>query len=188
MSEQTPTPHSTADPGSDAEDTAPATPADADLELDTLPAPSSVEEAQLMLADTMYRAARWPVLGALVLGLLVWVILGGFPGLWSSAIGGAVATASGYATIMLMRRTVKLDARMLMVAALGGFVAKMFVLLITLVLLRAVPGVHVYALATTMLAVVLANAAAETVVFKRTRIATLILPAQPDGEPSTTEN
>ncbi|RLK61401.1 hypothetical protein [Actinokineospora cianjurensis] len=150
--------------------------------------PSTHAESQLLLADQMWRGARWPVVGAWVVGVVAWTVVGGVAGLWSSVIGGTVAALSGWGTLVLMRRTVGLNVQLLMAAVLGGFVAKMFVLLITLVLVRAIPGVHIYALATTMLAVVLVSAIAETAVFRRTKIPTLILPAQDQATGSTTEN
>ncbi|SER39412.1 hypothetical protein [Actinokineospora terrae] len=150
--------------------------------------PSTHAESQLLLADRMLRGARWPVLGTWLVGVIGWTIGAGPSGLWSAAVGGTVAAASAWGTLVLMRRTVGLNVQMLMAAVLGGFVAKMFVLLITLVLVRAIPGVHIYALATTMLAVVLVSAIAETVAFRRTKIPTLILPAQDEATGSTSEN
>ncbi|WP_051386098.1 hypothetical protein [Actinokineospora inagensis] len=153
-----------------------------------VPAPKTHAESQLMLADEMFKAARWPVLGVAVVGAVAWTLVAGMSGLWSAAVGGAVGFGSGFATLLLMRRTAHLNVQMLMAAVLGGFVGKMVVLLITLVLLRAVPGVHVLALGTTMLGVVLVSAVAETAVFRRTKIPTLILTEQPDDSGSTTQN
>ncbi|PPK64779.1 hypothetical protein V5P93_006182 [Actinokineospora auranticolor] len=166
----------------------PAAESATEVELNTVPAPTTHAQAQLLVADQMWRAMRWPVLGAWVVGVITWTVVGGSSGLWSSLVGGTVAGLSSLGTVLLVRRTVNLNVQMLLVAALGGFVVKMFVLLVTLVLLRAVPGVHVLALGTTMLAVVLVSAAAETISFRRTKIPTLILPAQDSGPAGTSEN
>lgn len=61
-----------------------------------------------------------------------------------------------------------------MVAALGGYIGKMVVLLVVMTLLGWVEGIHRESLAFTMLATIMVWAGAEVVAFKRTKIPTIV--------------
>ena len=74
-----------------------------------------------------------------------------------------------------MRKTAALNPMMVMTGALGGFVGKMIVLLLVLMVLREISWLHTQSLAYTMLAVVIVWAAMDTVAFRRTKIPTLIV-------------
>jgi ATP synthase protein I len=62
-----------------------------------------------------------------------------------------------------------------MTGALGGFVGKMIVLLLVMMVLREITWLHILSLAYTMLAVVIVWAVMDTVAFRRTKLPTLIV-------------
>jgi ATP synthase protein I len=131
------------------------------------------------LADAMMRFALWPAVVTVVVGAVVSVVLFGLPGLWSALIGGVVAFGSCLATLWMMHRTAALPPMMVMAVALGGYIFKMLVLLGVMTLLGGISGLDRYALAFTMLAVILVWAGAEVLAFRKTKIPTII----PDSSP-----
>lgn len=145
-----------------------------DLGLDT-DFPRTHAESVRKLADAMLRYALWPAVAVSVAGIVVATVLFGLNGGVAALVGGAVACASSLATLWLMRRTAALNPHFAMVAALGGFVGKMIILLVVMVVLREVTWLHTGSLAVTMLAAVLVWAGAEAVAFRRTKIPTLIV-------------
>ena len=73
-----------------------------------------------------------------------------------------------------MRTTGGMNPAFVMVAALGGYVGKMLVLLVVMTLLGGIAAIHRESLAFTMLATVIVWAGAEVVAFKKTRIPTVV--------------
>ncbi|MER7009991.1 hypothetical protein ABT324_00990 [Saccharopolyspora sp. NPDC000359] len=126
------------------------------------------------LASAMLRTAIWPGVATVVVGAVVATALVGVPGLVGAVVGGAVAFASSLLTIWLMRFTGGMSPHFVMVAALGGYVGKMLVLLVVMTLLGGVEAIHRESLAFTMLATVMVWAGAEVVAFKRTKIPTIV--------------
>jgi ATP synthase protein I len=151
-----------------------STPSAADLGIET-DQPKSHGEAVTRLADAMLRYAIWPALATTVIGIVVASVLHGVPGGVSALVGGLVAFASSLATWWLMRKTAALNPMMVMTGALGGFVGKMIILLLVLMVLREITWLHTESLAYTMLAVVVVWAAMDTVAFRRTKLPTLII-------------
>jgi ATP synthase protein I len=127
------------------------------------------------LADAMLRYALWPALATAVAGIVVFGVLYEVRGGVSALVGAAVAFGSSLATWWLMRKTAALNPMLVMAGALGGFVGKMIVLLLVLMVLREIDWFHVRSLAYTMLAVVIVWAAMDTVAFRRTKLPTLIV-------------
>lgn len=137
--------------------------------------PRSHAESVLKLADAMQRYALWPALAVVVAGITVGTLVAGLEGTLGALVGGIVAFASSFATLWLMRRTAAMNPMLVMAAALGGFVGKMLVLLVVMMLLRGVDVLHTESLAYTMLGVVVVWAAMDAVAFRRTKIPTLII-------------
>ncbi|MBK0867639.1 MAG: hypothetical protein IJH84_22840 [Saccharopolyspora sp.] len=129
------------------------------------------------LADAMLRTAVWPGVVVVLLGILVSGLLAGLPGVFGALVGGVVAFGSSLLTIGLMRWTGGLHPMFVMVAALGGYMGKMLVLLVVMTLLGGVEGLHSYALAFTMLATIIVWAASEVVAFRKTKIP-VVVPGQ----------
>ncbi|MGP4020520.1 hypothetical protein [Saccharopolyspora sp. 5N708] len=126
------------------------------------------------LASAMLRTAVWPGVATVVIGAIVATVLVGVSGLVGALIGGVVAFASSLLTIWLMRTTGGLNPQFVMVAALGGYVGKMIVLLVVMTLLGGIDAIHRESLAFTMLATVMVWAGAEVVAFKRAKIPTIV--------------
>ncbi|MEU6642066.1 hypothetical protein ABZ863_05900 [Saccharomonospora sp. NPDC046836] len=126
------------------------------------------------LADAMLRTALWPAVGVVVTGAVVATVWVGVSGLLGALVGGAVAFASSFATLFMMRKSSAMDPMAVMGIALGGYVFKMLVIFGVMVLLRSVDGLHTLSLALTMMAVILVWAGAEMVAFKRAKIPTII--------------
>lgn len=137
--------------------------------------PRSHAESVRKLADAMLRYALWPAVAVAIAGITVGTLVAGVEGTLGALVGGIVAFASSFATLWLMRKTAAMNPMLVMGAALGGFVGKMLILLIVMVLLRDVSVLHTESLAFTMLAVVVVWAAMDTVAFRRTKIPTLIV-------------
>jgi F0F1-type ATP synthase assembly protein I len=137
--------------------------------------PKTHGEAVTRLADAMLRYALWPAVVTAVIGIVVASVLQGVQGGVSALIGGIVAFASSMATWWLMRKTAALNPMMVMTGALGGFVGKMIVLLLVMMVLREITWLHILSLAYTMLAVVIVWAVMDTVAFRRTKLPTLIV-------------
>jgi hypothetical protein len=151
-----------------------AEPSAADLGIRT-DTPKTHGEAVTRLADAMLRYAIWPAVATTVVGIVVASVLFGVRGGVSALIGGVVAFGSSMATWWLMRKTAAMNPMMVMTGALGGFVGKMVILLLVLMVLREISWLHTKSLAFTMLAVVIVWAAMDTVAFRRTKLPTLII-------------
>jgi ATP synthase protein I len=137
--------------------------------------PRTHGEAVTRLADAMLRHALWPAVATAVAGMVVAGVMFGVRGGVSALVGAVVAFASSLATWWLMRKTAALNPMLVMAGALGGFVGKMILLLLVLMILREISWFHVQSLAYTMLAVVIVWAAMDTVAFRRTKLPTLII-------------
>lgn len=137
--------------------------------------PRTHAESVRTLAAAMLRTSTVPVTVTAVLAVIVSTAVAGLPGLWGSLVGVVVSVAAGLVTLWLMHNTAALPVHFVMAAALGGFMGKMLVLLVTMLLLRGVSGLDLKALAFTMLAIILVTAVCETIAFRRTKIPTLIV-------------
>jgi ATP synthase protein I len=128
------------------------------------------------LAGEMFREAAWAALGTFVLGVVVSTVIWGTAGLNGSLIGGAIAIGSSLATLLLMRKTAALDPMFVMVAALGGFMGKLIVLLLAVILLRNQSWLEPKALGITLVATVLVTSFLEARASKRSR-SQMVVPA-----------
>jgi hypothetical protein len=91
-------------------------------------------------------------------------------------IGGAIAIVSSLATLLLMSKTASLDPMFVMVAALGGFMGKLLVLLLAVILLRNQSWLEPKALGITLVATVLVTSYLEARASKRSR-SQMVVPA-----------
>lgn len=121
------------------------------------------------LAGEMFRGALWAALGTVAAGAIVWTVLAGLPGLVAALIGGAIACLSSVGTLVLMRKTAALPVQFIMVAALAGFMGKLILLIVVMVLLRRFPLLHTNALALTMAATIVVATFMEVRASKRSR-------------------
>ena len=137
--------------------------------------PNPHAEQIIKLSNAMFRVTLlWGGITTVV-GALLFTVLFGTSGLFGSLVGSAVAFASAFVTILLMRKTAHLPPSFIMVAALGGYTGKLIVVFVVLALLRGVDALHPKALAFTMLAAIMVAAVAEFRAFKQAKIPTLIV-------------
>jgi ATP synthase protein I len=128
------------------------------------------------LAGEMLRGAAWAALGTFAAGIVVSTVIWGTEGLYGSLIGGVIAIASSLATLLLMHKTAALDPMFVMVAALGGFMGKLIVLLAAVILLRGQDWLEPKALGITLVATVLVTSFLEARASKRSR-SQMVVPA-----------
>ncbi|WP_447004041.1 hypothetical protein ACRAKI_31050 [Saccharothrix isguenensis] len=121
------------------------------------------------LAGEMFRGAMWAALVTVAICLAVWTGVAGVTGLVSALIGGVIACLSSVGTLVLMRKTAALPVQFIMVAALGGFMGKLILLVGVMFLLRAFPALHVNALALTTVATIVVTTFMEVRASKRSR-------------------
>src|SRR5690242_6062253 len=107
-----------------------------DLKIEKLPATPA--ESVLRLAGAMLRYQVRIVLPVLAVAVVVFTVIFGIAGLFGSLVGAVITCFSSAATLWLMRLSAPHGPYAGMAAALGGFVAKMLILLVTFTLLRDV--------------------------------------------------
>lgn len=126
------------------------------------------------LAAAILRTGLLLGAAAAAVALAAAAALAGWPGVLGAGTGIAVAFVSSLFTIVLMRLTAALPVAAMFGAVLGGYTMKVAGLLMVAVPLRGVEQFHPMAFGMSVLAVVVAWAAAGVVAFKRTRIPTII--------------
>ncbi|CAM3980385.1 hypothetical protein KIPE111705_34485 [Kibdelosporangium persicum] len=142
--------------------------------------PESHREIVQTLAMAMFRGAIWWTVGTVAIAVVLAGVLVGWNGVFGALVGGAVGLLSSVATLVLMRVTAGIKPHMLMAAVLGGFAAKMIILLVAMTLLGGVDALHRNSLAFTLLATIVVTATAEVFAFQRTKVPTII-PASDEG-------
>ena len=121
------------------------------------------------LAGEMFRGAMWAALVTVAVCLVAWTVVAGVTGFVSALIGGVIACLSSVGTLVLMRKTAALPVQFVMVAALGGFLGKLILLVAVMFLLREFPSLHVNALALTTVATIVVTTFLEVRASKRSR-------------------
>ncbi|MBW4716459.1 ATP synthase subunit I [Saccharothrix obliqua] len=134
------------------------------------------EKVVQRLAGEMFRSLIWVALGTVAVAAVIWTVVAGTDGLIGALIGGALAISCSLITVWLMHRTASLPVQVIMVAALAGFLAKLILLVVVMVLLRKFPVLHVNALALTMAATIVVATFMEVRASKRSR-SQVIIPA-----------
>jgi ATP synthase protein I len=117
----------------------------------------------------MLRGGAVPAVIVGVVALVVFTLLDGGVGAAGSLLATAVVLACSASTLLLLRRTVGLDTRVVFLAAMIGYFTKVFLLGVLLVLFRDADWLSPIAFAVTAIAVSLASTIGEIVAFTRTR-------------------
>jgi ATP synthase protein I len=117
----------------------------------------------------MLRGGAVPAVVVGVVALVVFTLLDGGVGAAGSLLATAVVLACSASTLLLLRRTVGLDTRVVFLAAMIGYFTKVFLLGVLLVLFRDADWLAPIAFAVTAIAVSLASTIGEIVAFTRTR-------------------
>jgi len=131
-------------------------------------------QSVLKLANAMLRATLFVVPVVIVIAVVVSTLVAGTHGLYGSLVGGALGLMSSMLTIGMMRFCAKLPPMFVMVVALGSYLLKLMILFGVMFALQGVEALDTYALAFTMVAVVIVAAAAEVRAFQKTKIPTII--------------
>jgi len=107
------------------------------------------------------------IVGALA--LVVFTVVDGAVGAAGSAVATAVVLVCSASTLILLRRTVGLDPRVVFLAAMIGYFTKVGLLGVFLLLFRDAEWLSPIAFAVTAIAVSLASTIGEILAFTRTR-------------------
>src|SRR5690606_12134006 len=145
--------------------------------------PTSHADSVRMLAAATLRTGLPPVLLAIAAGAVVAGVLVGPTGVYGALVGGAAALASSLATIGMMRLSGAVRVTWVIRVALSGYVHKLSMLVLVVLVAQGLPAWHTRSLALTFLAAVLAWAGAEVVAFRRAPIPTLLLVDEGSPEP-----
>jgi hypothetical protein len=127
----------------------------------------------------MLRGGLVPAVLVGAVALIVFTVLDGGVGTAGSLLATAVVLACSVSTMILLRRTVRLDPRVVFLAAMIGYVTKVFLLGVLLVLFRNADWLSPLAFAVTAIVVSLASTIGEIVAFTRVRPLIYDEPAEP---------
>jgi hypothetical protein len=127
----------------------------------------------------MLRGGLVPAVLVGAVALIVFTVLDGGVGAAGSLLATAVVLACSVSTMILLRRTVRLDPRVVFLAAMIGYVTKVFLLGVLLVLFRNADWLSPLAFAVTAIVVSLASTIGEIVAFTRVRPLIYDEPAEP---------
>jgi ATP synthase protein I len=133
------------------------------------------------LYSAMLRGGLVPAALVGAVALIVFTLLDGGVGAAGSLLATAVVLACSVSTMVLLRRTVRLDPRVVFLAAMIGYVTKVFLLGVLLVLFRDADWLSPMAFAVTAIVVSLASTIGEIVAFTRVRPLIYDEPAEPDA-------
>jgi ATP synthase protein I len=142
------------------------------LELPKLP--ETHRDVYLAMVRATFRGAVWGTVVAALLGVLLAGAFVGWHGVFGALVGGALGVGSFLLTQLFMRQFAAVNMNMLMVAMLGGFLAKMLVLFAALKLLGQVAELHRMSLALTLLATIIVSGTIEALAFRKTQVPTII--------------
>jgi ATP synthase protein I len=117
----------------------------------------------------MLRGGAVPAAIVGVVALAVFTVVDGGVGAAGSLLATGVVLVCSASTLLLLRRTVGLDPRVVFLAAMIGYFTKVFLLGVLLVLFRDADWLSPIAFAVTAIAVSLASTIGEIVAFTRTR-------------------
>ena len=131
--------------------------------------PASKPPTAQDLYGAMLRGGALPAALVGAVALVVFTLVDGARGAAGSLLATAVVLVCTASTMVLLRRTVRLDPRVVFLAAMIGYVTKVFLLGVFLVLFRNADWLSPLAFAVTAIVVSLASTIGEIVAFTRTR-------------------
>lgn len=134
----------------------------------TNPAAPTRTLRQLFL--TMLRRLMFATLVITVVAALVGGLTTGTAGLWGALIGGVVGLLFCATTVVTMAMSEGRSPQYLAVAVLGGWLAKMVVIIVVLVVLRPLDFYDRYLLAGTIAAIAIASLTVEMLAVRSARI------------------
>ena len=127
----------------------------------------------------MLRGGAVPAAAVGAVALVVFSVVDGARGAAGSLLATAVVLVTTVSTMVLLRRTTGLDTRVVFLAALIGYFAKVFLLGVFLVVFRNAEWLTPLSFAVTAIVVSLASTTGEIVAFTRVRPLLYDEPAEP---------
>jgi ATP synthase protein I len=131
------------------------------------------------LYGAMLRGGLVPAAVVGVVALVVFALVEGAVGASGSLVATVLVLLCSASTLVLLRRTVGLDPRVVFLAAMIGYLTKVFLLGVFLLLFRHADWMSPIAFAVTAIVVSLAGTAGEILAFTRTRPLIYDEPAEP---------
>lgn len=142
-------------------------------------------------ARRVFRSALRDVLvmlaGLTVLGVAVGALLAGLPGVWGALLGVGVAVVFSVTTVWTMYRTADSSPTTMAAVVMGGWLAKMVVVVVALVLLRQADFYDKYVFAAVLLVGAVASAYVDYRAVNRGRIP-YVDPGTRDASSASTES
>lgn len=105
-----------------------------------------------------------------VLGVVAGLLLVGMPGLWGAVIGGAIGVIFCLTTVITMKMSEGRSPQFLAAAVLGGWLAKMAVIIVILAVIKDLTFYDRVVLVVTLVAIVLASLVIEMLAVRAARI------------------
>ena len=121
------------------------------------------------LYSAMLRGGAVPAAIVGAVALVVFTVLDGALGAWGSLVATVIVLAFSASTLLLLRRMVGVDPRVVFMAALIGYFTKVMLLGAFLLLFRDADWMSPVAFAITAIAVSMAGTVGELVAFTRTK-------------------
>jgi ATP synthase protein I len=147
--------------------------------------PETHRDVYLAMVRATFRGALWGTLVAVAIGVLLAGVFVGWYGVFGALVGGALGVGSFMLTQVMMRQVAAVNMNMLLVAMLGGFLAKMLVLFGALTLLGRVEELHRMSLALTLLGTIIVSGTIEAMAFRKNQVPGIIpAPSSDDASPS----
>lgn len=106
-------------------------------------------------------------------GIIVGLVVDGVAGLWGAGIGGVVGVIFCLTTVVSMRLAEGRSPQYLAIVVLGGWLAKMAVVIVILAVLQDMTFYNRYLLVGTLVAIVLASLTIEMLAVRGARIPTV---------------
>jgi ATP synthase protein I len=135
------------------------------------------------LYSAMLRGGAVPAAVVGLVALVVFALVDGATGAAGSVLATAVVLVCTASTMVLLRRTVRLDPRVVFLAAMIGYFTKVFLLGVLLVVFRDADWLSPLAFAVTAIVVSLASTVGEILAFTRVRPLIYDEPAEPGARP-----
>ena len=126
------------------------------------------------LARSMTRASLLWTPPFVIACIALFAVLNGLHGFLGALVGGVLAMVASLSTLGMMKISAGQDPSLVMLIALGGYAAKVILLLVALTLLKGVTVLHPLSLGITMIVAILVAAAVEFGAFRKARIPTII--------------
>ena len=125
------------------------------------PTPSSAPTTLKGLLGRILRQVAVVTVAVTVIGAIIGLATQGSAGLWGALLGGVVGVIFCISTVVTMLISEGRSPQFLAAVVLGGWLAKMLVIIVMLAILRDLTFYDKYVLAGTLVAIVLASLAIE---------------------------